>query len=183
MICTKSFYESYEIAINSETAKKRCGNFKFVCDVCMRDFEARKTATPDIGDAPINKNDDKDCQVNINSMLDDFKSHLLRSVNDSLDQKLKGINDVFDDKLKQLVNKLPDQQSIVELSEKVTNATTLQKPLFSGAAATSSNPNELSSDNDDLIVTRSVNPWKDENRINNIRRDMRSVTNPIYITE
>jgi len=78
-------------------------------------------------DAEVKHYQDLDCKLN------DFKTQLLNSVNTSFDQKLKAVNDKLDSKLNSLFDKLPDQEAISNLSEKVTNASTLQKPVENAA--------------------------------------------------
>ena len=129
VICTKSFYDAYEIAINSETARKRCGNFLFVCDGCMTDFEAGKTAVPDFRDAPVNRGDDK---VKRNSIMSDEGSQESPSSTLTFDQMKTLLIDMKEDIMvkvnKVIDDKLDTQKSPLSYSEAASVGCFNQQP-------------------------------------------------------
>ena len=75
IICTRSFFNSYDRTVSSEIYKTRPGNFVFICDGCMTNHEQGKTVKQetkvDIIDKRVNK---------LSESIEEMKSLLNRAI-------------------------------------------------------------------------------------------------------
>jgi hypothetical protein len=99
VICTKSFYDSFDTATNSD----RPGNFVFVCDICMRQHEQSVALA---GETSVNIFDDSSSSDDLES-YEDFKN-IFSAFKDDLKKELSDMYTCFDNKLKDTVSQLTD---------------------------------------------------------------------------
>jgi uncharacterized coiled-coil protein SlyX len=87
IICSKSFFNTYNTYIESQVYKTRHGNFPFVCNPCMTSFEQIKSATQESKVDVI----DKRVTTLANSM-EEMKSLLNQVINNTKENATKAID-------------------------------------------------------------------------------------------